>query len=86
MQPVVSMTIRTPQFETRGRTDRSAVHSTRWFLRALCVCAFVLCLPALAAETLPDDAAEFLTSHCADCHTGETAEGNVRFNLQPISW
>ena len=80
------MTIRTPQFETRGRTDRSAVHSTRWFLRALCVCASVLCLPALAAETLPDDAAEFLTSHCADCHTGETAEGNVRFNLQPISW
>ena len=39
-----------------------------------------------AADPLPDSASQFLTKHCADCHSGDEPEGEVQFDLQPIKW
>ena len=58
----------------------------RHILCALCASVFPIFVSLHAAEPLPPTASRFLTKHCADCHTGETPEGEVHFNLDPIPW
>lgn len=48
--------------------------------------ALTFAAPICSAEVLPLHAISFLHRYCADCHTGQKPEGEVRFDLQPIKW
>lgn len=50
------------------------------------VFSLLITAPLCSAQTIPADTIRFLNRYCADCHTGDEPEGEVRFDLQPIQW